>query len=44
MAPYDNVNYHWNCETENLFQLTFTCSKSTTETLGKGEKYVESLQ
>ena len=27
---------------ESISQLTFTCSKSTTETLEKGVKYVQS--
>ena len=25
-----------------IFQVTFACSKSTIETLGKGEKFVQS--
>ena len=30
--------------TEVHIQLTFTCSKSTTETLEKGVQYVQTLQ
>ena len=31
-----------NCMNQGLSQVTFTCLKSTIETLGKGVKYVQS--
>ena len=42
--PYgtsDESKWESNFSTD-ITQLTFTCSKSTTETLGKGVKYVQS--
>ena len=41
MEKYDNIVDTEFVNFEDLNQLTFTCSKSTIETLEKGVKYVQ---
>ena len=41
MEKYDNIVDTECVNFEDLNQLTFTCSKSTIETLEKGVKYVQ---
>ena len=46
VIPKANTNYgKTQSQTlQKVFQLTFTCWKSTTETLEKGVKYIQSQQ